>query len=58
MPLAGSMDLPLATVPTPIGRPGRRGQDATVPITLRGAYRNRIGGNMGTNVPAFDIHPR
>jgi hypothetical protein len=49
-PRAGTMDLPMTTVPTPIGRPGRRGQDAAItPTAARGAHRNRIGDNIGTN---------
>ena len=47
-PRAGTMDLPLATAPTPIGRAGRRGQDPvtnTTPTAARGTHRNRTGDN-------------
>lgn len=49
-PRAGTMDLPMTTVPTPVGRPGRRGQDTAAnntPTAIRGAHRNRTGDIMG-----------
>ena len=49
-PRAGTMDLPMTTVPTPVGRP-RRGQDTNItPTATRGPHRNRAGDNGTHNI--------
>lgn len=51
-PRAGTMDLPMIVVPTPVGRAGRRTQDALAHITptaARGMHHPRTGDNMGVN---------
>ena len=57
-PRAGTMDLPMTTAPTPVGRPGRRGQDPAAnntPTATRGAHRNRAGDNTGINATTIPL---